>query len=191
LVADHRARAKILLKIIPAIILRAELRAPKQSLVAAPAASVAAPVPASATSVTASVSAATAAATTALHFGTGFVHVQSAAAHLAAVEGRDGFVSFLRIGHLYESEAARTSGVPVGHDAHAIHLTMRREQLSEFVFTRIEVQIAHEDVFHASSLGMSYLRASPSAEEQRLFGLAEKPEMANSQMRTKYSRSGI
>jgi hypothetical protein len=155
---------------------------------------VTAAVPASATSVTAPVSAATAVAAAtaaALHFGTGFVHVQSASAHLAAVEGRDGFVSLFRIGHLYESEAARTSGVPVGHDAHTIHLAMRREQLSEFVFTRIEIQIAHEDVFHASSLGMSYLRASPSAEEQRLLGLAEKPEMANSQMRTKYSRSGI
>jgi hypothetical protein len=155
---------------------------------------VTAPVPATAASVTAAVSAATAVAAAtataaALHFGTGFVHVQSASPHLAAVEGRDGFVSLFRIGHLYESESARTSGVPVGHDAHAIHLTMRREQLSEFVFTSIEIQIAHEDVFHADSLGMSYLRASPSAEEQRLLGLAEKPEMATSQMRTKYSRS--
>jgi hypothetical protein len=144
--------------------------------------------------VTAAVSAATAVASATpatLHFGTGFVHVQSASAHLAAVESRDGFVSLFRIGHLYESEAARTSGVPIGHDAHPIHLPMRREQLSEFVFTSIEIQIAHEDVFHANRLGMSYLKGSPSAEEQRLLGLAEKPEMATSQMRTKYSRSGI
>jgi hypothetical protein len=62
-------------------------------------------------------------------------------------------------------------------------LSMRREQLPQFVFPGIEIQIAHENIFHANSLGMSYLRASPSAEEQRLLGLAEKPEMANSQMR--------
>jgi hypothetical protein len=68
---------------------------------------------------------------------------------------------------------------------------MRREQLTQFVFSGIEIQIAHKYILHANSLGMSYLRASTSAEEQRLVGRAEKPEMANSQMRTQYSRSGI
>jgi hypothetical protein len=139
-------------------------------------------------STTATVSAATAAT---LHFRAGFVHIEGAAADLAAVEGCDGFVAFFRIRHFHKSETAGAAGVTVGHDADAIHLSMRREQLPQFVFPGVEIQIAHEYILHANGLKLSYLRASTSAEEQRLVGRAEKPEMANSQMRAKYSRSGM
>jgi hypothetical protein len=110
---------------------------------------------------------------------------------LAAIEGCDGFVALFRVGHFYKPETARAAGVAISHDADAIHLSVRREQLAQFVFPGVEIQIAHEYILHANGLKLSYLRASTSAEEQRLVGRAEKPEMANSQMRAKYSRSEI
>jgi hypothetical protein len=144
---------------------------------AATAISAAATTTVSATVSTATtVSAATAAA---LNFGASFIYVQGASADLAAVEGCDGFVSLFGVGHFYKPETAGTTGVPVGHDADAIHLSMRCEQLAQFVFPGIEIQIAHEYILHANGLKLSYLRASTSAEEQRLVGRAEKPEMAN------------
>jgi hypothetical protein len=144
-------------------------------------------VPATVASTT-TVSTATASA---LHFRASFIYIEGASADLASVERSDCFVSLFCIGHFHKSETARAAGVPIGHDADAIHLSMRSEQLPQFVFTSVEIQVAHEDIFHANSLKLSYLRASTSAEEQRLVGRAEKPEMANSQMRAKYSRSGI
>ena len=101
---------------------------------------------------TATVSTISAATTAAFHLGTCFVHIQSPSAHLAAVESGDGFFSFFRVRHLYKTEATRTAGIPVGHDADTIHLTIRREQLTQFVFTGIEIQISYENVLQSNRL---------------------------------------
>jgi hypothetical protein len=92
------------------------------------------------------------AATAALDFGTRFVHVQGASANLSAVQRRNGFLSIFPTGHFDEAEAARAPGIPVGHDADAVHLSVYLEKLPQFVFRSVEVEVANKDVLQASCL---------------------------------------
>jgi hypothetical protein len=96
--------------------------------------------------------AAPAPATTTLDFGTRFIHVQGASANLGAVQSRYGFLSVFRTGHFDKAEAPRTPGVPVSHDADAVHLSVYLEKLAQLVFRSVEVEVANKDVLHANCL---------------------------------------
>jgi hypothetical protein len=100
------------------------------------------------------------AASAAFYFGAGLVYVQRPSAHLAAVKRSDCFLAFFRVRHFDKTETAGTASFTVGHDANAVHLPIGREELTQFVFTGIEIQISYKNVLHANCLGVSYLSAA-------------------------------
>jgi hypothetical protein len=63
------------------------------------------------------------------------VNLQSPSPEFSAVEGRDSLVGRGGVFHLNKSEATGLSGVPVGDDADAVHLSVRREQIAQFIFS--------------------------------------------------------
>jgi hypothetical protein len=93
---------------------------------------------------------AAASAASALDLWTRFIHIQGASANLRAVQRRDGLLSVFRTRHLHEAEATRAPGIPVGHDADPVHLPMDLEQLAQFVFRSIEVEVPNENVLQAN-----------------------------------------
>jgi hypothetical protein len=122
---------------------------PGENLVAVSAASTTTAMSASATALAAiSTTTASATARSALDLGTGFVHIEGASADLGTIECRDGLVTFFSVTHLHEAEAARAAGVPVGHNADAVHLSMGLEKFAQLVFPGIEVQVTDKNIFH-------------------------------------------
>ena len=110
----------------------------------------------SAVAATAAPAAVTAAATTAaLSLGAGFVDIDGASADLGAVERRDGFVAVLVAGHLDETKAARAACIAIGHNAHAVYLSITLEQLPQFILTGVKAQVPHKNILHASSPALS------------------------------------
>jgi hypothetical protein len=93
----------------------------------------------------------------AFRFRSRFIHIQGASADLRAIQCRDRFLSVLGACHLDKAETARASGVPVGHDADPVHLSMHFEKLAQFFFRRVEIQVSNKDVLQASASGVSYL----------------------------------
>src|ERR1700678_2173378 len=91
---------------------------------------------------------------------TRLVHVERASTHLRAVQCGDGFFSVFIAGHLDKAEAARASGVAVGHDADPVHLPERFKHLPEFVFRSVKAQVSHKNILHASSPALSCRSAS-------------------------------
>jgi hypothetical protein len=89
--------------------------------------------------------------TAAFHLGASLVYVQRASADLAPVESGDGLVSIFRARHFHEPEAAGAASIPVGHDADAVHLPIRREKLAQFFFPGIEVEVANKNVLQANA----------------------------------------
>ena len=65
----------------------------------------------------------------------------------------------LRLPSLPSRQIRSRASVPfaVGHDADAIDLAVGLEQLTQFVFRRVEIQVSHKDVLQASASGVSYL----------------------------------
>src|ERR1700686_2774194 len=59
-----------------------------------------------------------------------FIHVESASAHLRAIQCGNGLVPIFVAGHLHKTESARASGIAVRHDTHPVHLTERCKHLS-------------------------------------------------------------
>jgi len=90
--------------------------------------------------------------TAAFDLRTRFIHVQGAPANLRAIKCRDGLLTIFCARHLHEAEAARAPGVPVGHDADPVHLPVYLEQLAQFVFRSIEVEVPNKDVLQANCL---------------------------------------
>src|ERR1700692_2473935 len=52
-----------------------------------------------------------------------FIHVESASAHLRAIQCGNGLVPIFVAGHLHKTESARASGIAVRHDTHPVPLT--------------------------------------------------------------------
>jgi hypothetical protein len=98
--------------------------------------------------------------TTTLGFGACFIDIDAAAADLASVQARDCFLAVFVVGHFNESEAPRTSGIAVHHDADAIHWPVCFEGLPEFVLIRVEAEIADKNIFHESAPALSCWNAS-------------------------------
>jgi hypothetical protein len=120
-----------------------------------------APAPATAASTTSSAAAAistiAASAGTALSLRTRFINIERAPAQLRSVQCRDGFLSVFVARHLNESETTRTSRLAICKNAHTIDLSVGLEQLTQFIFRRVERQIPNENVLQASCLSVSYL----------------------------------
>jgi hypothetical protein len=93
-----------------------------------------------------------AATTPALNLRTRFIYIQSASANLSAVQRRNGFLSVFRTCHLDETEATRATGIPISHDADAVHLPVYLEKFSQFVFRSVEVEVPNKDVLQANCL---------------------------------------
>jgi hypothetical protein len=98
----------------------------------------------------AAISASSASASAALDLWTRFIHIQGASANLRAVQRRDGLLSVFRTRHLHEAETTRAPGITVGHDADPVHLPMDLEELTQFVFRSIEVEVPNENVLQAN-----------------------------------------
>src|SRR2546422_2074801 len=63
--------------------------------------------------------------------GRGLLHPELTAVEVLAVELRDGLIGLFRRGHLHETEAARATGVTIGHDGSRFDLAGRREHLTK------------------------------------------------------------
>ena len=129
------------------------LRKARRTRLPATSATTAAPTAAVPTTISTATSAA-------FYLGAGLVHVQRPSAHLAAVKRSDCFLSFFRVRHFDKTETTGTASFAIGHDADAVHLPIRCEKLTQFVFTGIEIQISYKNVLHANFLGVSYLSAA-------------------------------
>src|SRR5579871_270137 len=93
-------------------------------------------------------------APTAAHaFGLGprLVDIDRAPAQLASVQCRDRLFAIFVARHLDESEPSRAPRVAVGHDAHAVHLSVSFECLAQLIFVGVEAEIPHKNIFHASA----------------------------------------
>ena len=147
-------------------------------------------IPAAApTTASTALSAITSAATASLHLGTRLIHVQCAPSHLIAIERGDCFFAFFRVGHFHETKTARAAGIAIGHDTHSVHLPVGLEKLAQLIFRGVEIEITDKDVLQANCLCVSYLSVSDFGTKRKLVTRAEKPELADSQMPEKYSRS--
>jgi hypothetical protein len=68
----------------------------------------------------------------------GFIHGQSAALPIFAIQGGDGsFGGFLGI-HRGEGEAARAASLPIHHDVDFIDGAMRCEQVAQVIFSSVK-----------------------------------------------------
>ena len=97
------------------------------------------------------------AARTALGFRTRLINIERATTQLRSIQCRDSFLSVFVARHLNESEATRTPRLAIRKNAHAIDLSVGLEQLTQFIFRRIERQIPNKNVLQASCLSVSYL----------------------------------
>jgi hypothetical protein len=88
---------------------------------------------------------------------TRLVHIQGTSPKLGAIQRCNCLISFFGVRHFHETESPRTTGIPVGHDTHAIHLTVSLEQAAQFLFTGIEIQVTHKNVLHTDAPQLSYL----------------------------------
>lgn len=69
------------------------------------------------------------------------IDFQSTPTHAGSGEGDTGLVSFHRIGHFDEGEAARTSRLLIRHDTDALNRTMGRKQGSQFVLVVVNARL--------------------------------------------------
>jgi len=77
----------------------------------------------------------------------GFVHLQRATVHLVAIEALDG-AGGVRIRHLDEAEAARTTGVTVVDQGDGLDGAVRREQRADGGLVGRERKVSNVDLAH-------------------------------------------
>src|SRR5690606_21004760 len=78
--------------------------------------------------------------------GLGLVDVEAAALELLPVEGGDGGLGLLVVGHGDEGEAAGPAGFPVVHHRHLAHLAVVGKQPLEAAFVAVEGHVADVDL---------------------------------------------
>jgi hypothetical protein len=86
-----------------------------------------------------------------LYFGTSFVNVNGPARKLRAIQLGNRLVSLIRIGHLYECKASRSSGVTIRHECYSIYLAVLRKELTQVILSGMEIEITNKYVFHGAS----------------------------------------
>src|SRR5439155_15381157 len=87
-------------------------------------------------------------AAAALSLGLGFVDVQCTAAQFLAIEGCDCFLGFSGVGHLDESESARTSGITIGDYANLLDSAVGGKQCPQLCFSCTVRDVANEQFLH-------------------------------------------
>src|SRR5256886_697139 len=76
--------------------------------------------------------------------GRGLLHPELTAVQVLAVELRDRLIGLFRRGHLHETEAARATGLAIGHDGGRFDLAGRREHFAKSLRRRGERETADE-----------------------------------------------
>jgi len=89
--------------------------------------------------------------------GTSFVHVQGPSTYESSVQSRNSFLALLITRHFNKAKTTRLAGIAIGDKVYAIDLTKCREQLAHLVFSRVERQIADENILHVDAPSLSYL----------------------------------
>src|SRR5437016_2413551 len=74
----------------------------------------------------------------------GLLHPKLTAVQVLAVELRDRLIGLFRRGHLHETEAARATGLAIGHDGGRFDLAGRREHFAKSLRRRGERETADE-----------------------------------------------
>jgi hypothetical protein len=97
---------------------------------------------------TAAAAVSTAAATAAIFFGPGFVDIQRAAIHVAAVQRLDGILALTVVAHFHESKPAGPAGVPVGYDVYAVDRAKFFEHGTNGAFGSVKAKVSYKNVFH-------------------------------------------
>jgi hypothetical protein len=92
--------------------------------------------------------AATAAAARPIRFRTGFVHAESAAIEVRAVNGSNGLLSLTIVCHLNEAETTGLSGISICDDIDATNGTVRNKQRTDRIFRSPKTEVSNVNVFH-------------------------------------------
>lgn len=119
----------------------------------------------------------TTAAAGAILFGPGFVHIESPAIHVAAVQRGNGFLPFAVVRHLDESKSSGPSGIPIRDDVYAVNRTELLEHGSDGAFGGIETEISYENIFQVSLLS-GICRTANAGRITGKTELYERPELA-------------
>jgi hypothetical protein len=97
---------------------------------------------ATAAAIAATAAAAAATTTTAVLALFGFIHLERAAVDDGTVHGLDGFLRGLGRSHRDEAKAPGSTGLPIHHEVHVRHLTVRRELRAQSIRVGVEREIA-------------------------------------------------
>ena len=84
----------------------------------------------------------------ALRLGPGLIDVERATIQIGAVQSRDRPVRLSRVRHFDESKAAGTASIPVRHQTHTLHTSVRLKKRTEGGFGGRKIQITYKNVFH-------------------------------------------
>jgi hypothetical protein len=88
----------------------------------------------------------------ALVYGTGFVHVDTAAAYVSAIERSDRIVGFRIILHLDEPKPAHPSRGSLGGKRYAGNGAELLEDRPELAFGHVEVEVSNIELLHSRPL---------------------------------------
>ncbi len=75
-----------------------------------------------------------------------FIDAEGTATEICSIEGADGVLGLLRIGHAHKSEAPRAAGLAIVNDFDLIYSSVGREDLGELLVRCFEREVADKDV---------------------------------------------
>jgi len=81
---------------------------------------------------------------------TGFVNVQGPAVKFRPVQRFDRAIAFGIHAHFHEAEAARLTGLAIGHNADAVHGPICFKHRPQCIFGRPEAEVSYKNVFQVS-----------------------------------------
>src|SRR5437588_7512714 len=99
-----------------------------------------------------------------LFAGTGFVDGKGTPVVLLAVEGGDGRLRLVIVGHLDEPESLAAAGVAVVDDLSREHLAVLAEQLFQFRAIDVVAQVSHVQLLSHCDVSYEWLQAAPFLE---------------------------
>jgi len=81
-----------------------------------------------------------------IRLGARFVHVQSTAIEVHAVDGGDGFIALSVVCHLHEAEASCLTGVAIRNDVDTIDRAVGFEQRTDRFFRSPKTEVSNVNV---------------------------------------------
>jgi hypothetical protein len=85
---------------------------------------------------------------TTLRLRTRLVHVERPSIQGVAVQGVNRLVGFRFVGHFHKGKTARAASFTIGHDTGAIDGAVPFKQTAQRFLSRVEVQVADENILH-------------------------------------------